>query len=157
MPKYIKLLILLLLPSLDSRANSTCLTQFSGHVPVSEAIEAANQGDKLRIETEFLRLTPSNDATLSTAWSKSIEGFSLLNNYFGNSESTLSDLAAVAMARQFAWLNGRPGGAKTAIARALFKAELRSLSHEEKKIFMIQFHRLLSEGLLLVTPSLPRC
>lgn len=90
------------------------------------------------------------------AWDLSGEAVKQLRARFENSEYVLHPLLTAIIAREFAWLNGDPGGAKTLISRSLFEAELRSLTNQQKKIFLLQFHKLLNEGVITGFPQLKK-
>lgn len=100
------------------------------------------------IPVEKLYLQPDK------AWDMSLEAVSTLRKQFEGAEYLLHPLFTAIMTKEFAWLNGDPGGAKTLISRTVFKAELASLKDDQKKTFVLQFHKLLNEGVLTGFPDL---
>lgn len=90
------------------------------------------------------------------AWDLTREALMQLRLRFENSDYVLHPLLSAIISKEFAWLNGDPGGAKTLVSRSVFEAELRSLTRQDKKIFLLQFHKLLNEGVITGFPMLKK-
>jgi MoxR-like ATPase len=92
------------------------------------------------------KTTPTAERTLPAAWQESVKALAQINqSVFGKSQ-VIEALATAMLAREFVWINGEPGGAKTFLSRMMFEAALNSLPESDKRIFVLQFHKLVSEG-----------
>jgi MoxR-like ATPase len=87
-------------------------------------------------------------------WQDSIAAVRSITQRVNGSEPFVHAILTAMIAREFVWLNGDPGGAKTLISRLLFKAALKSVSEGEKQIFLLQFHKLLQEGVITGFPKI---
>lgn len=82
----------------------------------------------------------------SEAWSESVSALNQINQkVYGRSE-VIEALTTAILAKEFVWINGEPGGAKTFLSRLLFQSVLNSIPATDKKLFVLQFHKLISEG-----------
>lgn len=90
------------------------------------------------------------------AWEVTVDGMAALRSQFPGMESLTADLASVVLAGTFAWLSGDAGGAKTLVCRKLLEAELRSFPEKDKRIFLIQFHKLVAEGVITGFPKIQK-
>ncbi|MCB0417879.1 MAG: AAA family ATPase [Bdellovibrionales bacterium] len=101
--------------------------------------------------------TPNDaDKIAALAWEVSAKGLNKLRERFHRMDSTLFDLSAHLLGESFAWLSGDPGGAKTLVCRQLIDAELRSFKEAEKRKFLLQFHKLISEGIITGFPVIQK-
>jgi MoxR-like ATPase len=80
------------------------------------------------------------------AWATSQKSLSTIKKKIIGQDHAINVVLANAISEQFTWLNGDPGGAKTMIARKVFESLLETVTEGEKRIFLIQFHKLVSEG-----------
>lgn len=87
------------------------------------------------------------------AWTQSQLGIaSIRRQVFGMDNVVRSVLTAI-VAKEFVWMNGDPGGAKTFISRTIFESVLRTIPEADKKIFVLQFHKLITEGVITGFPK----
>ena len=118
--------------------------------------KAAHAGDSTRDS----RGTPENVATRdhvapqppphvrsnSEAWQESVAALNQIDHAVYGRHDVIEALTTAMLAREFVWINGEPGGAKTFLSRMIFQSALNSIPEGEKKIFVLQFHKLISEG-----------
>ena len=88
--------------------------------------------------------------SIEQAWKESVSALHQINTIIYSRRQAVEAMTTAMLAREFVWINGEPGGAKTFLSRLMFQAALNSLSTPEKesfkKIFVLQFHKLVSEG-----------
>ncbi|HVK62762.1 MAG TPA: AAA family ATPase [Bdellovibrionales bacterium] len=82
----------------------------------------------------------------STAWNESAQAMQQLNQAVYGRGQVIEAMATAILAKEFVWMNGEPGGAKTFLSRLMFQSVLNTISEKDKKIFVLQFHKLISEG-----------
>ncbi len=80
------------------------------------------------------------------AWSESVNALKQIDQSVYGRSQVIETLTAAVLAREFVWINGEPGGAKTFLSRLMFQSVLNSIPESDKKIFVLQFHKLISEG-----------
>lgn len=83
---------------------------------------------------------------LPEAWAESISALKQINRDVFGREQVIESLTTAILAREFVWINGEPGGAKTYLSRLMFQSVLNSIPEKDKKVFVLQFHKLVSEG-----------
>ena len=75
-------------------------------------------------------------------------------------DSAVEHIAVGLLGRQFVWLDGESGGAKTNLSRLILYAELAGLKETEKrkdiKVFMQQMHQMITEGTIVGFPKMQR-
>lgn len=81
-----------------------------------------------------------------TAWSESITALNQIDQAVYGRSQVIEALTTAVLAKEFVWINGEPGGAKTYLSRLIFQSVLNSIPEKDKKIFVLQFHKLISEG-----------
>ncbi|NUM60466.1 MAG: AAA family ATPase [Bdellovibrionaceae bacterium] len=81
-----------------------------------------------------------------TAWSESITALNQIDQAVYGRSQVIEALTTAVLAKEFVWINGEPGGAKTYLSRLMFQSVLNSIPEKDKKIFVLQFHKLISEG-----------
>lgn len=84
--------------------------------------------------------------TLPEAWKESASALKQIDQSVYGRRDVIESLATAVLAKEFVWFNGEPGGAKTFLSRLMFGSVLNSIPETEKKIFVLQFHKLISEG-----------
>lgn len=101
----------------------------------------------------FVRPAANRYESERAAWTQSQLGIeSVRRQVFGMDNVVRSVLTAV-VAKEFVWMNGDPGGAKTFISRMIFESVLRTVPDKEKRIFVLQFHKLIAEGKITGFPK----
>lgn len=83
--------------------------------------------------------------TTQEAWDQSVYALKQINQNVYNRQAYVEALVSVALAKEFMWLNGDSGAAKTFLSRLFFNAILKSIPESDKKIFIIQFHKLITD------------
>jgi MoxR-like ATPase len=91
---------------------------------------------------------------LTVAWKAAEESISLIKQHVYGSKVALHALLTGSLAKEFVWVNGDPGGAKTFLARLVFDAQLKAIPEKDKRVFLLQFHQLLSEGVITGFPKI---
>jgi len=99
----------------------------------------------------FLRVgTPAvvteTKRTTSEAWTESVSALKQIEQRVYGRGQVIEALATAILAKEFVWINGEPGGAKTFLSRLMFQSVLNSIPEKDKKVFVLQFHKLISEG-----------
>lgn len=84
--------------------------------------------------------------TVEQAWNQSAAALVGINQKVYGREAVIEAMTTAILAREFVWMNGEPGGAKTFLSRIMFQSVLKSVPEQDKKIFVLQFHKLISEG-----------
>ncbi len=84
--------------------------------------------------------------SIASAWSESVEALQTIQQRVYGRGQVIEALTAAILAKEFVWINGEPGGAKTYLSRLMFQAVLNSIPQKEKKMFVLQFHKLIAEG-----------
>ncbi len=108
-------------------AANKCSEIFSGIGTASSSIVAAKK-------------TPSE------AWTESVNALTQINQKVYGRRQVIEALTTAILAKEFVWINGEPGGAKTFLSRLMFQSVLNSIPEKDKKVFVLQFHKLISEG-----------
>src|ERR1700692_4079211 len=80
------------------------------------------------------------------AWQESVLSLSQINQSVYGRSQVIESLTTAMLAHEFVWINGEPGGAKTFLSRLMFQSALNAIPESDKKIFVLQFHKLISEG-----------
>ena len=83
---------------------------------------------------------------LPEAWKESASALKQIDQSVYGRRDVIESLATAVLAKEFVWFNGEPGGAKTFLSRLMFGSVLNSIPETEKKVFVLQFHKLISEG-----------
>lgn len=83
---------------------------------------------------------------LKTAWKQSQIAIAELHRQAFGMDNAIRSLLTAVVAREFVWMNGDPGGAKTYVSRLVFESVLKTLPERDKRIFILQFHKLIAEG-----------
>jgi MoxR-like ATPases len=91
--------------------------------------------------------------TQAEAWKESFTAMQEINGVISNRGQVIEALMTAVLAKEFVWMNGEPGGAKTLLSRMVFKSVLNTITDKQKKIFVIQFHKLISEGKIIGFPK----
>ena len=94
----------------------------------------------------FQNLAPAISESPQAAWSESIDALKQIDQSVYGRSQVIETLATAILAKEFVWINGEPGGAKTFLSRLMFQSVLNSIRESDKKIFVLQFHKLISEG-----------
>ena len=94
----------------------------------------------------LLRGKIAGTLTTSDAWAESVSALREINQRVYNRADVIEAMTTAILAREFVWMNGEPGGAKTFLSRIVFQAVLNTIPDQEKRIFVLQFHKLISEG-----------
>ncbi len=81
-----------------------------------------------------------------SSWSESINALKQIDQTVYGRSQVIEALTTAVLAKEFVWINGEPGGAKTFLSRIMFQSVLNSIPESNKKIFVLQFHKLISEG-----------
>lgn len=84
--------------------------------------------------------------TTQAAWTESVQALKQIEQRVYGRGQVIEALATAILAREFVWINGEPGGAKTFLSRLMFQSVLNSIPERDKKIFVLQFHKLIAEG-----------
>jgi MoxR-like ATPase len=84
-----------------------------------------------------------------TAWKDSVEALNQINQMVYGRKNVIEALTSAILAKEFVWINGEPGGAKTLLSRIMFQSVLNSIPETDKRIFVLQFHKLISEGKII--------
>ena len=84
--------------------------------------------------------------TTPQAWNESAAALKQINEAVYGRSQVIEALTTAILAKEFVWINGEPGGAKTFLSRLMFQSVLNSIPEKDKKIFVLQFHKLISEG-----------
>lgn len=84
--------------------------------------------------------------TTNEAWNESTTALKQINQAVYGRDQVIEALTTAILAKEFVWINGEPGGAKTFLSRLMFQSVLNSIPEKDKKIFVLQFHKLISEG-----------
>ncbi|GIL17011.1 MAG: hypothetical protein BroJett040_07620 [Oligoflexia bacterium] len=113
---------------------------------VSEASSAA----AVKCEALFRNIMPSVnrsiERSLSQSWQESVSGLRSITQRVYGRDQVVEALATAILAKEFVWINGEPGGAKTYLSRLMFQSVLNSIPEKDKRIFVLQFHKLINEG-----------
>lgn len=80
------------------------------------------------------------------AWNESANALKQINQAVYGRGQVIEALTTAILAKEFVWINGEPGGAKTFLSRLMFQSVLNSIPEKDKKVFVLQFHKLISEG-----------
>lgn len=88
-------------------------------------------------------------ANQEDAWNVAAKSYRQLLGDAGRMTYIVRLLSLAAFTGEFAWLQGPPGGAKTAVSRKVFKSILLSVPDTQKRIFLIQFHKMMNEGKII--------
>jgi len=80
------------------------------------------------------------------AWTESVSALRQIEQRVYGRSQVIEALATAILAKEFVWINGEPGGAKTFLSRLMFQSVLNSIPEKDKKVFVLQFHKLISEG-----------
>jgi MoxR-like ATPase len=92
--------------------------------------------------------------TQEAAWKESQNTITQIGKIVKGKDYIIHGLLTAMLAKEFVWLNGDPGGAKTLVSRIMFQAQLNAIPNKEKKIFILQFHKLMSEGIITGFPKI---
>lgn len=84
--------------------------------------------------------------TTQAAWSESVDALKQIEQRVYGRGQVIEALTTAILAREFVWINGEPGGAKTFLSRLMFQSVLNSIPEKDKKVFVLQFHKLIAEG-----------
>ena len=84
--------------------------------------------------------------TNAQAWQESVAALHTIDKSVYGRDQVIEALATAMLAKEFVWINGEPGGAKTFLSRLMFQSALNSIPESDKRIFVLQFHKLISEG-----------
>lgn len=84
--------------------------------------------------------------TTNEAWNESADALKQINQAVYGRGQVIEALTTAILAKEFVWINGEPGGAKTFLSRLMFQSVLNSIPEKDKKVFVLQFHKLISEG-----------
>lgn len=98
---------------------------------------------KTKAVNSLVQRTPKSP---QTTWSESITALNQINQAVYGRSQVIEALTTAILAKEFVWINGEPGGAKTYLSRLMFQSVLNSLPEKDKRIFVLQFHKLISEG-----------
>lgn len=94
----------------------------------------------------LLSTTQTAPKSPQIAWSESITALNQIDQAVYGRSQVIETLTTAVLAKEFVWINGEPGGAKTYLSRLMFQSVLNSIPEKDKKIFVLQFHKLISEG-----------
>jgi MoxR-like ATPase len=129
------------------------LAQASGAAHASSGHAAAASSCPLLFEDEMSLIDlfrappdPADD------WKQTVKSIHRITQDIHDSETFVSGILTAMIAKEFIWINGDPGGAKTMTSRALFKASLRSIPEQDKRDFILQFHKLMADGIITGFP-----
>lgn len=103
----------------------------------SEVLKNTNQKNMFPLQV-------ARDA--KTAWTESVGALRQIDQAVYGRKQVIESLATAILAKEFVWINGEPGGAKTYLSRLIFQSVLNSIPEKDKRIFVLQFHKLISEG-----------
>jgi formylglycine-generating enzyme required for sulfatase activity/MoxR-like ATPase len=94
----------------------------------------------------LLSTTQAAPKSPQIAWTESITALNQIDQAVYGRSQVIETLTTAVLAKEFVWINGEPGGAKTYLSRLMFQSVLNSIPEKDKKIFVLQFHKLISEG-----------
>lgn len=115
---------------------------------------AANKCESIFLRSAVAGSTINlNSKSAQTAWAESITALRQINEAVYGRAQVIEALATAILAKEFVWINGEPGAAKTFTSRMVFQAVLNSLPESDKKIFVLQFHKLIAEGKITGFPK----
>ncbi len=115
---------------------------FQAHV----ALAGTNRCADLFLRVGSPTVAVETPRTTRDAWSESVQGLQQIEQRVYGRGPVIEALATAILAREFVWINGEPGGAKTFLSRLMFQSVLNSIPEHDKKVFVLQFHKLISEG-----------
>ena len=126
-------------------ASALILFAFSAFLPFAAmadetACEKALSNPAASAAAKSIRAQVSTDK----AWQISQASLARIKSQIKGQDHAINVVMANALAEQFTWLNGDPGGAKTMISRKIFESLLETITEGEKRTFLIQFHKLVS-------------
>ncbi len=112
---------------------------------------AAVRCEDLFIDKGFQKASPQvvlkpTVRSSETSWAESVNALKQIDQAVYGRSQVIEALATAILAKEFVWINGEPGGAKTFLSRIMFQSVLNSIPEGDKKIFLLQFHKLISEG-----------
>ncbi len=84
--------------------------------------------------------------SVKDTWNQSVEAVQKLKGRVYGMDNLIEAMTTAMLAKEFMWINGEPGGAKTFLSKLVFESALNSISDSEKRIFIIQFHKLITES-----------
>lgn len=136
-------------------ASALILFAFSAFPPFAAmadetACEKALSNPAASAAAKSIRAQVSTDK----AWQSSQASLARIKSQIKGQDHAINVVMANALAEQFTWLNGDPGGAKTMISRKIFESLLETITEGEKRTFLIQFHKLVSEGKITGFPKI---
>lgn len=82
---------------------------------------------------------------LPVAWNNSINAIQAIRSQVIGADYVIKPQLVAMLSEKFVLINGEAGAAKTMAARLLFKYALAAIPEQEKRTFLIQFHKMLSE------------
>lgn len=93
---------------------------------------------------------------LSDHWNVTAKGLARIGKEFKESDSAIDAIATALVAHGFAYLDGSPGGGKSAVARRMLDAELSTINGDTgtQSVFAQQFHKLLTETVINGFPKI---
>lgn len=112
---------------------------------------AANRCEDLFTDKASLKASPqtliqTGARSSQTSWAESVNALKQIDQAVYGRSQVIEALTTAILAKEFVWINGEPGGAKTFLSRIMFQSVLNSIPEGDKKIFLLQFHKLISEG-----------
>ena len=144
LPRHLYIFAALLISSSNAYAQNKCADIFLNHGSLHQEAPAK--------ELPTARTAaPRSDAKAlsrpnSQAWQESVTALHQIDHAVYGRSQVIEALTTAMLAKEFVWINGEPGGAKTYLSRLMFQSALNSIPESDKKIFVLQFHKLISEG-----------
>lgn len=107
-------------------------------------------------EAKAKELARLKKLTPAQAWNETQKNLEAIQQAFIGEgiESIFFGLMVGAVSKEFIWINGDPGGAKTTLAKTVYENLLAGLPYESKRNFFIQFHKLMTENVITGTPKI---
>ncbi|OFZ29028.1 MAG: hypothetical protein A2622_13120 [Bdellovibrionales bacterium RIFCSPHIGHO2_01_FULL_40_29] len=115
------------------------------------SVKAANRCEDLFANKGFQKASPQavlqpTARSSQMSWAESVNALKQIDQVVYGRSQVIEALTTAILAKEFVWINGEPGGAKTFLSRIMFQSVLNSIPEGDKKIFLLQFHKLISEG-----------
>ncbi|MDZ4677899.1 MAG: SUMF1/EgtB/PvdO family nonheme iron enzyme, partial [Oligoflexia bacterium] len=124
---------------------------FSGHVVLAATLTVPPESCAVLLDEVASGHHPTHIAstakkTTGDAWTDSVQALKQIDQTVYGRHQVIEALTTAILAKEFVWINGEPGGAKTFLSRIMFQSVLNAIPEADKKVFVLQFHKLISEG-----------
>jgi formylglycine-generating enzyme required for sulfatase activity/MoxR-like ATPase len=134
------------MPKLFDLKMSIILLMLGGHATSATAASRCEDFFADKGVKASRTLPPVTSKSPQVSWSESVDALKQIDQSVYGRSQVIETLTTAILAKEFVWINGEPGGAKTFLSRLMFQSVLNSIPEKDKKIFVLQFHKLISEG-----------